>query len=254
MGTVMPDDQSTVAILGLAFSQIDPTDLVRLLDQGGGLLVAPSGPGLANLDRDTPYREALESADIVLPDSGFLVMLENLWRNRGDKVRRISGLAFMRAVLDAPPASLADTLWIMPSDAEGSQIAQYLTRFEPFRDQLDWRTAPIYPAGSVRVEDPDLLAHCLERRPAWIFINIGGGVQEKLGHYLKANLDYPARVVCTGAAIAFLSGSQANIPTWADRFYLGWLLRILRDPRKFVPRYVGALRLVRLYIQSLGGV
>jgi hypothetical protein len=30
---------------------------------------------------------------------------------------------------------------------------------------------------------------------------------------------------------------------WADRFYLGWLLRSIRQPRIFVPRYLSAVKL-----------
>jgi hypothetical protein len=39
------------------------------------------------------------------------------------------------------------------------------------------------------------------------------------------------------ALATFLTGTQANIPTWADRLYLGWLLRIFQSPRTFLPRY-----------------
>ena len=30
---------------------------------------------------------------------------------------------------------------------------------------------------------------------------------------------------------------------WADRFYLGWLLRLFRQPRIFGPRYLSAFKL-----------
>jgi len=37
---------------------------------------------------------------------------------------------------------------------------------------------------------------------------------------------------------------QAKIPVWADRSGLGWLMRCLYEPRKFIPRYISALPLV----------
>ena len=46
--------------------------------------------------------------------------------------------------------------------------------------------------------------------------------------------------------IASKSGEQASIPGWADRAYLGWLIRCIDDPRTFVPRYLKAFRLVYL--------
>jgi UDP-N-acetyl-D-mannosaminuronic acid transferase (WecB/TagA/CpsF family) len=81
---------------------------------------------------------------------------------------------------------------------------------------------------------------------------IGGGTQERLGAFLCRNLDYHPAIHCTGAAIGFLSGDQARIPMWADRFRLGWLCRCLHDPRRFVPRYWEARKLVRLMFDYHG--
>ena len=55
---------------------------------------------------------------------------------------------------------------------------------------------------------------------------------------------------CIGAALAFLTGDQPPIPMWADRFYLGWLLRLLRQPRVFGPRYLSALKLPLLLLRN----
>ncbi len=106
--------------------------------------------------------------------------------------------------------------------------------------------APVHPRGSL--EDPVLLALIESRRPRFVMINLRGGVQERLRFYLRNNLSAfgassfslrPA-LICTGAPIALLAGIQANIPVWADRFMLGWLMRTLKDPRRLVPRYVRA--------------
>jgi hypothetical protein len=37
-----------------------------------------------------------------------------------------------------------------------------------------------------------------------------------------------------------------RIPHWADRLYLGWLLRCLANPVRFIPRYWAARKLVGL--------
>jgi UDP-N-acetyl-D-mannosaminuronic acid transferase (WecB/TagA/CpsF family) len=64
--------------------------------------------------------------------------------------------------------------------------------------------------------------------------------------YLKQHLTYMPAIHCIGAAIAFLSGDQVMIPVWGDRFYLGWLLRCRSDPKRFIPRYWGARKLIAL--------
>ncbi len=206
----------------------------------GGLTVAPSGPGLADLPDDPAYREALENADLVLPDSGFMVLV---WRLLGSKrLKRLSGLKFLQALLANDSfRGCGSMLWVMPSAGESEANLDWL-QGRGFKLELsDCYVAPEY--GRERVEDPELKALVERMRPRFIIINIGGGVQEKLGYYLMRSLDYRPAIICTGAAIAFLTGRQADIPPWADRLYLGWLLRCLRAPRVFLPRYWKARRL-----------
>src|ERR1700730_16155779 len=82
-----------------------------------------------------------------------------------------------------------------------------------------------------------------KRRPAHIIIAIGNGPQEKLGHYLRDHLSYRPAIHCIGAALGFLTGDQITIPNWADRLYLGWLFRLIAQPRVFIPRLTRALKL-----------
>ena len=95
--------------------------------------------------------------------------------------------------------------------------------------------APNYPAGPVN--DVELLTFMRERKPSQIFLGLGGGTQEKVGLYLKRNLDFRPGIHCIGAAIGFLTGDQVHIPDWADRLLLGWLFRCADQPTRFVPRY-----------------
>ena len=87
------------------------------------------------------------------------------------------------------------------------------------------------------------------RRSAHIVIAVGGGMQDKLGHYLKENLEYRPAIHCLGAALGFLTGDQIAIPNWADRFYCGWFLRLLSQPRIFIPRLWSARELPGLIVK-----
>jgi N-acetylglucosaminyldiphosphoundecaprenol N-acetyl-beta-D-mannosaminyltransferase len=206
----------------------------------GGLVVAPSGPGLADIDRQPLYRRALQAADMVLADSGVMVLLARCLH--GTRVPRISGYRFLCGLLDAYPAALAgDSLWLMPGEDETKRNVGWLAGRGIHLDERQLYHAPHY--GAVP-EDELLLARIMEQRPAWIIINIGGGVQEPLGAWLQAQLPYRPTIVCTGAALAFLAGGQVYIPLWVDRLYLGWLWRTVSHPRRYGLRYLRALRLV----------
>jgi len=257
--TKMPE--SFQQILGVRFFTGDLPSLVQLT-KGGGLVVVPSAPVLVDLNSDEAHREALENSDLALADSGFMVLL---WRIiRRQRLPRISGLRYLRALLPEPELHQPNaTFWIMPSIADAGANRTWLKEQGLEVRSGDCYIAPIYPSGFI--EDPILLALLENAKPRYIFINLGGGVQERLGYYLRRHLSafaenrpdeepifsQPIRpaIICTGAAIAFLSGQQANIPPWADRLVLGWLMRTIQDPKRFVPRYVRALRLVPLLLE-----
>jgi UDP-N-acetyl-D-mannosaminuronic acid transferase (WecB/TagA/CpsF family) len=232
-----------IRILGVGFFNGELDDAVRQALRGG-LTVAPSGPGMAvDLQVSAPYREALQTAEVVLPDSGWMVLL---WRAcTGQSLRRHSGLAFLRAVLARPELKAPGAMfWVMPSEEEAARTLGWL-RGQGFAVGLDdMYVAPIYAKGPIM--DGTLIAKLVARRSRVVVLGIGGGVQERLGHALRAQLAERPAILCIGAAIAFLSGGQATIPPWADRLFLGWLLRLGSAPRQFWRRYWLALRLAPL--------
>ena len=130
-------------------------------------------------------------------------------------------------------------LWIVPSERAHHKTVDWLRSIN-LTANADFYVAPRYAA---QVRDDALVAKIDIHPPAHVVIGIGGGVQEKLGLFLKVNLRARPAIHCIGAALAFLTGDQPTIPMWADRFYLGWLLRLLRQPRVFAPRYLSAFRL-----------
>lgn len=210
----------------------------------GGLVVAPSAPGLAvDLLKSPSYREALTTADLAITDSGFMVLLWRLFT--GEKLPRHSGLKLIRAVLaredlKAPGA----VFWVMPSAEECARNLAWLREQGFATTEADTYLAPHYKPGPIH--DEELLGRLEARRPRVVMLAIGGGVQERLGCGLRERLSFRPGILCLGAAIAFLTGGQANIPPWADRLMLGWLLRLLSSPRKFWRRYWEALRLAAI--------
>ncbi len=208
------------------------------------LVVAPSAPGLAvDLIKSASYRDALVTADLALTDSGFMVLLWRLFK--GQNLPRHSGLKFMIAILaQAELKEPGAIFWVMPSAEDDERNRAWLVAkgFPVTAD--DVYLAPHYGPGLI--VDEELVRRIEGRRPRVVMMAIGGGVQERVGLMLRARLGGHPSILCLGAAIAFLSGGQANIPPWADRLFLGWLMRLLSNPRKFWRRYWEALALVSL--------
>jgi N-acetylglucosaminyldiphosphoundecaprenol N-acetyl-beta-D-mannosaminyltransferase len=230
---------TTVQILGIQFFNGDVDEAVALMFQRGGFLVAPSGTCFARLREDDSYRRAVVAADLAIADSGLMVVLWRLLQRQN--VHRISGFKYLKYLLrNLKDAGNRKVFWVLPTEGAQQKLLDW-SRQEAF--SIDRENCYVAPRYGSDVEDRDLLALIEQHRPADVIIATGSGSQEKLGYYLRENLSYRPAIHCVGAALGFITGDQAAIPDWADRFYLGWVWRLLAQPRIFIPRLSRALEL-----------
>ncbi len=213
--------------------------------RAGGLLVVPAAPALKDLPTNAAYREALLNADVAITDSIFMVLIWNLISKY--RVPRVSGLEYLKELLLEPDVrEPGNTLWIMASPKSAKTNLDWLRAQGIVIHDDDIYMAPLYKG---EIKDEPLLALMSEHRYRHVVVTVGGGTQERLGLYLKRKLNYLPAIHCIGAAIAFLSGDQVHIPTWADKLGAGWLLRCLYSPSVYVPRYWAARKLMWLMLR-----
>jgi N-acetylglucosaminyldiphosphoundecaprenol N-acetyl-beta-D-mannosaminyltransferase len=231
-------------ILGIRFFVGNADEAIARM-RHGGLLVVPAAPALKNLAHDPGYREALQGADLVITDSAFMVMVWN--RLKSDSIRRVSGLKYLSSLLKQPDFSgPGGSFWIMASEESAIRNCAWLRRQGIHLAEEDCYIAPLYGRT---MHDPALIQRLNARQPRHIVVSIGGGTQEQLGLYLRSELKGRPSIHCIGAAIAFLSGDQVQIPKWADRMYLGWLFRCVSNPLRYMPRYWDARKLYSMMVQ-----
>lgn len=232
-------------ILGIPFFAGTAEQCVSQMQEQGGLLVVPAAPALKDLPTHRAYREAVLDADLVIADSALMVMVWNFMKR--DRLRKLSGLEYLRAMLARPETQLpGQCFWIMASRESAEQNLAWL------RSQgIDVPDSHIYlaPKYGSEIADAELLKRLEATQPRNIVVTVGGGTQERLGVYLKRNLSYRPAIHCIGAAIAFLSGDQVGIPVWADKLGMGWLFRCLSSPGRYVPRYWSARKLVPMMVR-----
>jgi N-acetylglucosaminyldiphosphoundecaprenol N-acetyl-beta-D-mannosaminyltransferase len=235
-------------ILGINFFNGDVDEAVASMFRQGGFLVAPSGTCFARLREDEAYRHAVLAADLAIADSGLMVVL---WRlSRREKVHRISGLRYLKHLLrKLKGEGTTRVFWVLPSQSARQKLLDWSGR-ESFSIKAE--NCYVAPRYGSDVEDRNLLVLVEQHRPAHVMIAIGSGAQEKLGYYLRENLSYRPAIHCIGAALGFVTGDQVSIPEWADRFYLGWLWRLVAQPSVFIPRLSRAVELP-LLIWKYGG-
>lgn len=232
-------------ILGINFFIGSPLEAFKI-GFSGGLVLVPAAPALVEIQKDLFYRQALLNADLVITDSGLLVLLWKILSR--ERIVRFSGLEYLRMLLEDPEVKYAsNVVWVMPTRGSMERNLAWLNSQGIAHTKEDCYLAPVYPAGAIY--DEGLLEWLAKKNPKHIIIALGGGTQERLGLSLRNNLKDRPGIHCIGAAIGFLSGDQVHIPKWADYLYIGWLFRCISEPKKFVPRYYRALKLIPLLIK-----
>lgn len=251
----MTENTRTESFLGIRFWTGDTRQLIEAADRHGGLFTVPSAPSLAEMGGDDFLKRAYQGSDWAVVDGGYVALILRFVLRR--PIPRISGLQILQKLLGCGDNRVLAIerrrlMWVMPSEEEGGRVRSLIAELGLDATNQECYVAPFYGKDE-DYQDPALLERVGEFSPDWVILGIGGGRQEKLGLCLRDNLvasfaENPGTegrrrgpvILCTGGAIAFLTGGQALIPTWADRLYLGWLFRVCHDPRRFGSRYLKA--------------
>ena len=204
-----------------------------------GYYTFPSAPGIASINSNREYYNSLKNADYVFFDSGFFVLLLRLFKNI--KVVRFSGYKFLYYFFIYLKKNKNKSIFCIDPNIQFSKSNENFFRKKGLKKIYNY-VAPHY--GTKHLKDKKLLAKINKVKPDFILTNIGGGIQEILGLYLKKNLKKKPIILCTGGAISFFTGDQAPINNFIDKFYLGWLVRLIYNPLIFIKRYIYALKLI----------
>ena len=233
-------------IFCIHFINGDYKTAISLLKKGA-LMVVPAAPALATIKEDQLYYNALLNSDFAIPDSGLMVLVLKIFKFI--RIKKLSGLAFLDKFLNENILKENHCIFLVdPNEKEATINQKYLKSLRILIKDDDHYIAPFYNKDNI--VDYVLLKLIEEKKPKYILINLGGGVQERLGSFLKNNLSYQPGILCTGAAIAFFTGQQVFIPRWVDKLFLGWLWRCFSNPHVFIPRYLKGFKFILMLLNE----
>ena len=214
-------------------------DQIKYEFDKGGVLVAPAASALANIDTDKQYYSSLKNSKIAILDSGFFCILLRIFRFQ--KVKKLSGFLFLKTFLDNFK-NQQKILFIDPSRKSNILNIKFLKS----KKIINFKTY-IAPNYNKKFFDLKLLNLINNYKPKYIVINIGGGSQEPLAIYINKNIKYKVSIMCTGAALAFMTGEQAPINKFIDKVYLGWLTRIIWNPKLYLGRILKSFKIIKFF-------
>ena len=231
---------------GITFKNFDIKDFKKIIEKKG-LFLFPSGPGLSSIENEIPYLKALKNADYNFFDSGYFVLLLKYFKKID--VNKFSGYLFIKLFLEYIKKNNNKKLFLVdPNIRLSVSNTKLFNKIGVIKKNINNYIAPQY--NSKTISDRKLLNIIKKIKPEYILLNIGGGTQEILGLYLKNNIHFKCTIICSGAAISFFTGDQAPMNVFFDKIYLGWLIRIIFNPRVFLPRYLKSIKLIHIVLNN----
>ena len=226
-----------VNFLGIKFYNVGYQYVLDILLKGRKYLVIPAAYALARSYYFKKELKALQKSDIAIFDSGFFCFSLRLIKNI--KVDKFSGYKFLNFFLDDVRNKNKKILSLDPSFEDLKYNKKYL-QFKKFKFVKNY-VCPMYQDKVI--EDKRLIKIINEYKPEFIISNIAGGKQETLALYIIQNATPNSSVICSGAALAFLTGRQAPITNFIDEYYIGWLIRLIYNPKLYLSRILFSFKL-----------
>jgi exopolysaccharide biosynthesis WecB/TagA/CpsF family protein len=220
--------------------RITHADRVALLAAVADRLAAGRGFALAtiNLDHlvklrgDAAFRRAYAAQDMVVADGNPVVWLSRL---AGRPVGLVPGADLVLPLVRAAVAAGRPVAIVGATEGALQGAVAHLAVAVP-----GFRAGPlIAPPRGFDPEGPEaraILGRVAAAGPCLCLVALGAPKQERLAA-LGRGLAPQAGFAGIGAGVDFLSGVQARAPGWLRAVALEWLWRMLREPRRMVPRY-----------------
>jgi N-acetylglucosaminyldiphosphoundecaprenol N-acetyl-beta-D-mannosaminyltransferase len=194
---------------------------------------------VVQLQQRPDFRAAYRRARFVTADGFPIVVLSRLI---GAPIERTTGADLVEPVcreaqkshlpifmLGSNDRTLSTTAKRLSERFRGLQVAGYYApgaNFDPYSSQADYAIDRIRASGA-----------------RLCFVALGAPKQELFAARCLDELNGTG-LLCIGAALDFIAGTQTRAPSLTRKAGLEWAWRVLREPRRLGPRYARCLAVV----------
>jgi N-acetylglucosaminyldiphosphoundecaprenol N-acetyl-beta-D-mannosaminyltransferase len=202
---------------------------------------------VVKLQQHSDFRAAYRRARFVTADGFPIVVLSRLL---GTRIRRTTGADLVEPVcrqarrkqlpifmMGSNDRTLAITAKRLSERFRGLEVAGYYAPgadFDPYSKEADTAIDRIRASGA-----------------KLCFIALGAPRQELFAARCLDELNGTG-LLCIGAALDFIAGTQTRAPSLTQKIGLEWAWRMLKEPRRLGPRYVRCMAIVpRLLVDTI---
>jgi N-acetylglucosaminyldiphosphoundecaprenol N-acetyl-beta-D-mannosaminyltransferase len=230
----VPDRPPRASVLGCKIDRVDMDQALSLVEamiasRTGGQHMAINAAKLVALQDDTRLREIVRDCEIVTADGQAVV-----WASRllGDRLpARVAGIDLMQRLLER---------------AEHNGYRVYILGARPeVLDRAIARIQQTHPGLAVagyrdgyfeEEEITDVTSKIREASPDILFVAMSSPRKEYFLSEHREELKVPV-MMGVGGAVDVIAGLTRRAPLVVQRIGLEWLVRLLQEPRRLIPRY-----------------
>jgi N-acetylglucosaminyldiphosphoundecaprenol N-acetyl-beta-D-mannosaminyltransferase len=224
-------------ILGISVHAVQIPGVVSQIERWiksedrGRYIAVTSMHGIAEARTDSAFRNALQFADLVVPDGMPLVWLGR-WHQHSLK-RRVYGPELMQTFCRETGARYRHFFY-----GGGPGVAQTLA--DSLHRQYGIVVAGAYtpPYRPLTEEEQYEVSSCIERSsPNIVWVGLSTPKQEKWMYENRERFSVQV-MLGVGAAFDFNSGKSRQAPTWMRENGLEWMFRLMTEPERLWRRYL----------------
>lgn len=247
----MKDELTYCKILGTNINVTNMDDTIAYLTENleqlkGDYICVSNVHTTVMAYRDKAYRRVQNSAAMALPDGQPLSIVS---RRRGFfEARRVPGPDLMPAILDLSQETGYRHYFYGSTDPTLAALRAALLRRYP-KLQIAGMYSPPF-RELTKEEDEEIVRRINDSGTDFVWVALGAPKQEwwmyEHRHRIKAVM------LGVGAAFDFTAGTVKRAPMWMQRLCLEWVFRILRDPKRMLPRYLNTNFAFLYYVYQEG--
>lgn len=184
-------------------------------------------------ERDSEFKKALKSSDILLPDGVGIVMAVK--STTGYNLKKISGSDLHENLLKRLNDKKGRCFYLGSNKNTLQKIKERLKVEYP--DITCESFSPPYKAQFTEEENNEMIAAVNQFKPDVLFVGMTAPKQEKWVTTHKAQVD--AKLICSiGAVFDFYAGTVERPSAFWINLGLEWFVRLCKEPKRMWKRYV----------------
>lgn len=214
------------------------------LDSSKKLISTLNAHSYNTLRKDSFFREALLSSDMLLPDGISVVLAMRFLK--GEKLKKIAGADLFHYEMQRLN-NMKGKCFFLGSTKETLKLITERAKKEYPELQVYSYSPPYKPIFSEE-DSLEMINIINDAEPDVLFVGMTAPKQEKWAYQYFRHLK-AGHICCIGAVFDFYAGNIKRAPKWMISIGLEWLYRLLSEPRRMWRRYLigNSLFLIELF-------